>query len=221
MQKARFDGVYELPGKPKIFTKNMVEGVSVYGERLYKDGGIEYREWDPKRSKLGASILKGVSQTGLREDYTVLYLGSSTGTTVSHVSDIVGVKGFVFALDFAPRVLRDLVFLCEQRKNVCPILSDANQPSKYMHQVQLVDFLFQDIAQKNQLEIFMKNLDLFLKDGAFGFLAIKARSVDVGKRPQVIYQEVRAELEKKVIIVDFKVLDPYEKDHCCFVVKKK
>jgi len=78
-----------------------------------------------------------------------------------------------------------------------------------------------DIAQKNQAEIFLKNCKMFLKKGGFGLLALKARSVDVTRNPKIIFKEIREKLEKQMIIVDYRELDPYEKDHAFFVVKKK
>ena len=162
-----------------------------------------------------------MNQIGIKDGDYILYLGASTGTTVSHVSDIVGPKGLVYALDFAPRVLRDLVFVAELRKNIAPILSDANQPQTYMHLVSEVDTIFMDIAQKNQAEIFLKNCDMYLKKGGYGLLALKARSVDVTRNPKYIFKEIREKLEKVMIIVDYRELDPYERDHAFFVCKKK
>lgn len=223
LYKQNFSGIYAKQGKrfTSLYTENLVPGEVVYGERLVRDKGIEYREWDPKRSKLAAAILKGAALIGLGEGDTVLYLGSSTGTTVSHVSDIVGKNGFIYALDFAPRVMRDLIFVAEKRKNIAPILADANQPFKFMHMATTVDFLFQDVAQKKQAEIFLKNCELYLKEGGFAFLSVKSRSEDITKKPAQIYQDIRHKLEKEMIVVDFRVLDPFEKDHCAFVVKKK
>jgi fibrillarin-like pre-rRNA processing protein len=206
--------------KGKIYTKNLVPGKKVYDESLVKISGVEYRTWSPEKSKLGAAIIKGVSQIGIRPGSTVLYLGASTGTTISHVSDIIGKEGFVFGVEFAPRVARELVFLAEERPNIAPILGDANKPMEYSDRCFLVDVVFQDIAQKNQVEIFMKNVDLFLKKGGFGLLAIKARSIDVSKKPKAVFKEVRTLLDKRITIVDYKELAPYEKDHCFFVVKK-
>lgn len=51
---------------------------------------IEYRVWNPFRSKLGAAILSGVDNIHMPPGSKVLYLGAASGTTVSHVSDIVG-----------------------------------------------------------------------------------------------------------------------------------
>ncbi|MBT5022154.1 fibrillarin-like rRNA/tRNA 2'-O-methyltransferase [Candidatus Woesearchaeota archaeon] len=222
IKEHKLKGIYFTDGKRKKFlTKNLVKGKSVYGEDLIRDGGAEYRLWDPQRSKLGAGLVKGVSQIGIYPGSIVLYLGASTGTTVSHVSDIVGPEGFVFALDFAPRTTRELVFLCEDRKNVMPILADASQPKTYLHLMSSVDCVFQDVAQRNQTEIFMKNCKTYLKKEGFGIYAVKSRSIDVARKPRQVFREVREELEKTLVVVDFKELDPLEKDHCVFVVKKK
>lgn len=217
MKQTKFEGVFES-GR-KVLTKNLVPGISVYGENLVKDGA-EYREWDPRRSKLCAAILKGIREIGIKPGNVVLYLGASTGTTPSHVSDIVGNEGFVFALDFAPRVVRELVFLCEKRKNMTPILADANRPETYFDKVSAVDVVYMDIAQRNQAEIFLKNVEMFLIPGGYALLAVKARSVDVTKRPGMIFDQVRNQLGKSLNIVDFKVLDPFQKDHCMIVCQK-
>lgn len=221
MKQTQFPGIYEQKrGKRRILlTKNLVPGKTVYSEGLVKEGKIEYREWDARRSKLAASILKGLSQLALKQGDVVLYLGAASGTTVSHISDIVE-DGFVFALDFAPRVVRKLVFVAESRKNIAPILADANQPQTYFHKVTQADFLYQDIAQKNQAEIFLKNM-IYLKSGGFGFLAVKSRSVDITKKPRQVFQIVRTQLEKELTIVDYRILDPFQRDHCVFVCKKK
>ncbi len=223
VEQHKFKGVYVArKGKRQLYlTKNLVPGMDVYGETLFKDGATEYREWNVMRSKLGAALAKKVSQLGIYPGSKVLYLGASTGTTSSHVSDIVGPEGFVFALDFAPRTTRELVYLCEKRMNMAPLLGDARHPETYAHCVCLVDAVFQDIAQRDQAEIFMKNCDVFLKKGGFGILAVKARSVDVAKKPKQVFNEVRAFLENKITIVDYRELDPFEKDHCIFICKKK
>src|SRR3989338_3765739 len=162
--------------RKRIYTINLTPGKKVYAEKLVTEKGVEYRQWDPKRSKLGAAILKGCPNTGIRKGDIVLYLGAASGTTVSHVSDIVGKEGFVFALDFAPRVVRDLVFVAEERKNIAPILSDTNRPESFADRACEVDIIYQDIAQKNQVEIFLKNIKLFLKNNGYALLAVKARS---------------------------------------------
>jgi fibrillarin-like pre-rRNA processing protein len=222
IKNSKFFEVYESEGRNrKILTKNLVPGRSVYCENLIFSGNSEYREWDPSRSKLGAFIMKGADQIAVRPRDIVLYLGAASGTTVSHVSDIVGADGFVFAVDFAPRVVRDLTFLSEVRPNIAPILADANHPERYAHLVTQVDFVYQDIAQPNQVEIFLKNCDMFLKSGGFAMIALKSRSVDVTKKPKEIFEIVRRQLVERIAVTDARLLDPFERDHCMFLCKKK
>ena len=102
-----------------------------------------------------------------------------------------------------------------------PILADANKPESYMHRVCMVDFLYQDVAQRNQLEIFIKNCKGFLKRDGFAMLCIKSRSIDIAKKPREIFREVRNQLEKEITVVDYRELDPFQKDHCLFVCKNK
>lgn len=221
---AKFPSVFEHEtdkGK-SLFTKSFLPGVKHFGEFTLVENNTEYRFWDPFKSKLAAALAKKLAQTGIREGDKVLYLGASHGYTPSFVSDIVGRKGFVFCLDSSARVVRDLIFVAEQRSNMTPILADANQPKTYQHLVCAVDVLYQDIAQKNQVEIFLKNADMYLKGGGFGLLAFKARSVDVTKNPKLLYKQVMEDLEKHhLVVVDHRQLDPFEKDHTLFVVKKK
>src|SRR3989338_1180123 len=205
----------------KLFTINMAPGKRVYDERLIREDGIEYREWNPLKSKLAAMILRGSPNVGIRKNDVILYLGAASGTTASHVSDIVGKEGFIFALDFAPRVVRDLVFVCEDRKNIAPLLEDANRPEKYADKISQVDVIYQDISQKNQVDIFLKNIDLFLKKDGYALLAVKARSIDVTKKPQQIFSLVKEQLEKNITIIDYRALEPYQKDHCMFICKRK
>jgi len=223
MKQTKLKGVFEAEKVRRriLLTKNLTPGITFFEEDTVKEGKDEYRIWDPKRSKLAAAILKGANQIGIMPGRIVLYLGAAHGYTPSFVSDIVSEEGFVFALDFAPRVVRDLVFVCEKRKNIAPIFADANKPLSYTDKVSSVDIVYQDIAQKNQVEIFLKNCDLFLEKGGFGLLCVKARSIDITRRPKDLFKEIRKELEKSIEIVDYRELEPFEKDHCVFVCKRK
>jgi len=214
--------VYTQGGKRKaLYTKNILSGYTPFSEKLIKIKGEEYRELDPKRSKLGAAILKGLSQTGIKEGSTILYLGASHGYTPSFVSDMIGEKGIIFCLDFAPTVMRDLVFICEKKTNMIPIIADAKNPENYKENIIPVDVVYQDVAQRDQVKIFLDNCNTHLKPGGFGLLALKARSIDVSGKPKNIFFEARKQIEKNYTIVDYRELDPFEKDHAFFVVKKK
>ena len=207
--------------RTQLYTQNLAPGKNVYGERLITQDNVEYREWDAYKSKLAASILKGSLNIGIRKDDVVLYLGAASGTTVSHVSDIIGNGGFIFAVDVAPRVMRDLIFLCYKRRNIAPILADAGKVSILRERISAVDAIYQDVAQKNQLEIFLRNVELFLKSDGYALLAVKARSIDVNKQPKQIFKDAREKLEKFLTIVDYRELEPFQKDHCMFICKKK
>jgi|SRR3989338_111058 len=222
IKKSKIFEVFESEGKRRqLYTINLVPENNVYGERLIKENDVEYREWDASKSKLAAAILKGSPNIGIRKSDVVLYLGAASGTTASHVSDIVGNEGLVFAVDLAPRVMRDLIFLCYKRKNIAPILADANKTDLLKERISTVDVLYQDVAQKSQVEIFLKNVDLFLKSGGYALLALKARSIDVTKQPKQIFKEVKEILEKELTIIDYRELEPFQKDHCMFICKKK
>lgn len=204
----------------RLYTQNLTPKQSFFQERLIKHNNQEYREWDPRRSKLAAAILKGCNNIFIRKDQIVLYLGASHGYTPSFVSDLIGENGYIFALDLAPRTTRDLVFLSEKRKNIIPIMADANQPDLYQDKITQADIVYQDIAQKNQAEIFLKNINLFLKPGGYALLAVKAKSIDIKKKPKTIFNEIRLQLEKQTKVIDFRTLEPYQKDHAFAIIKK-
>ena len=205
----------------QLATKNLVPGISVYGEKLVEFEGDEYRLWDAHRSKLGAMVLKKFD-IPIAKDSRVLYLGAASGTTVSHVSDIVP-EGIVYAVEFSTRTMRDLVQLCDKRPNIIPILADAGKPYLYAHIVETVDVIFQDIAQPNQAEIAALNAKQFLKKDGPLMLAIKARSIDTVVSPKKIFKEEVRKLERD-FSVGFEVLKmheltPYHEDHLGLVAK--
>jgi len=210
-------GIYRLrlDGNMLLVTRNLTPGRIYYGEPTYMVDSVEYRSWNPTRSKLAAAIMKGVGVMPVTPGAKVLYLGAASGTTVSHVSDILGETGHVWAVDFAPRALRDLLDkVARYRSNVSPILGDANKPMEYSHLVPMVDVLFADVAQPNQAEIVVKNASMYLKEGGWAMLSIKSRSVDVRRRPRDVYEAEVAVLEGGGLKVrELVELDPYEKDH--------
>ncbi len=201
-------------GSLRLATKNLVPGQRVYGERLFKFNGVEYREWNAYRSKLAGALLKGLEELPVKEGDKLLYLGIASGTTASHVSDIIGKEGRIYGVEFAPRVMRDLILIIQERKNIYPILGDARFPEKYRHLVEAVDGLYADVAQPDQAAIVVRNAKFFLKDGGYLLLAIKARSIDVTTEPGEVYRrEVQTLKDNGFEIVDVVHLDPFDKDH--------
>ena len=203
----------------QIATRNLTPGISVYGEELIEEY-VEYRVWNPRRSKLAAAILNGLKGPDIEKDYKVLYLGASTGTTVSHISDIA-YKGKIYAVELSPVTARKLVGLSRQRPNIYPILGDATKPKEYMNIVEKADLIYCDVAQANQSELFMKNMNMFAKEDGVGMLMIKARSIDVVQKPKKIFKEEEKKLKEKGFNIIEKVkLEPYEKDHIAFLIEK-
>lgn len=200
-----------------LYTANGAPGKSVYGERLVEFESREFRRWDPRRSKLAATILLGIRPFGLARSTKVLYLGAASGTTASHVSDIA-VDGAVHCVEFSERSFRDLVRVCETRKNMYPVLADANRPEDYSHMIEGAELVYQDIAQRNQVDIFVRNMASF--DCEHGLLMLKSRSVDVNRRPEDVFKEVRRELMRRQFKVrDMVDLGRYAKDHAAFIVE--
>ncbi|MEM0381489.1 MAG: fibrillarin-like rRNA/tRNA 2'-O-methyltransferase [Nitrososphaerota archaeon] len=212
-----FEGVYyyRAEGQRLLVTENLDRGFSVYGERLFKVMGSEYREWVPFRSKLAAAILCGLKSWGLGSGKTILYLGAASGTTLSHVSDIIGPGGFAYAVEFAPRVMSQLIErVVRRRRNVVAVFADARMPERYVGLVDLVDLIYCDIAQPDQSRILVDNAEHFLKKGGEVMIAIKARSIDSVEEPEKIYRrEIKTMEESGLKALETVNLAPYEADH--------
>jgi fibrillarin-like pre-rRNA processing protein len=216
IRPTRWEGVFS--DGEMLLTRNPVPGIRVYGERLFDHDGIEYREWVPSRSKLGAYLRKDGRHFPFTRGSKVLYLGAASGTTSSHVSDIV-VEGTVFCVEISQRSFRDLVQVCERRTNMVPILADATRPEEFQFVVEGPDVLYQDVAQKDQVGIFLRNLRAFNIDR--GMLVVKARSEDVTKEPREIFRSVEGQFRKEGFqVLDSMELEPFEKDHAMVVVER-
>jgi rRNA 2'-O-methyltransferase fibrillarin len=206
-----------------LVTKNLVPGESVYGEkRISVEGadGIktEYRVWNPFRSKLAAGILGGVDHIHIGPGKRVLYLGGASGTTVSHVADVVGPEGLVYAVEFSHRSGRDLINVAKKRTNVIPIIEDARHPHKYRMLVGMVDVIFADVAQPDQARIIALNAHSFLKNGGHIVISIKANCIDsTVEAAKVFASEVKKLQQEKIKPQEQLTLEPYERDHALVV----
>ncbi len=209
-----FPGVHRHEGR--LYTRNLHPGVAVYGERLRSVGGMEYRSWNPYKSKLAAAISNGLKKMPLTDGSRVLYLGAATGTTVSHVSDIV-TSGVVYAVEKSERAMRKLVVLSRQRDNVVPVLADARHPRRYEHYVTgTPGLVYQDISQQDQVDIFLKNMAFF--SPSRGLLMVKARSIDVAARPGKVFKAVTRSVGESYRIRQQVSLSPFSKDHVALLV---
>jgi len=209
---------FTVDGEKKLATENLVPKKQVYKEKLIIKKGIEYRLWDPFRSKLAACLMNGLITFPFKEKSNILYLGVSTGTTISHISDIIGPKGTVFGVEHSSRVARDFLdrVAC-YRKNIIPIIQDARQPKQYFSVYNKVDIVYVDIAQPDQTNIAIENCRMYLKKIGYLFLVIKARSIDVTKDPKQIFTNEIKKLESKFEIKQVINLNPYDKDHAMVI----
>ena len=204
---------FQVEGEKKLATENLMPGNQVYNEKLLNVKGVEYRIWNPFRSKLAASIMNGLKDFPFNKKSDVLYLGVSTGTTISHISDIVGQDGIIFGVEHATRVARDFL----DRVNIVPIIQDARKPEEFFSVYKKVDVVYVDIAQPDQTDIAIENCKLYLKSGGYLFLIIKTRSIDVTKDPKRVIKNEIKKLESLFEIKQTIDLQPYDKDHAMVV----
>jgi len=220
----RHQGVFIARGKEDaLVTLNLIPGNTVYGEKKVSVDGdegtkTEYRVWNPFRSKLAAAILGGVEKIHMVPGSKVLYLGAASGTTVSHVSDIVGPEGLVYAVEFSHRSGRDLLNVAKQRTNIIPIIEDARHPHKYRMLVGMVDTIFADVAQPDQARIVAINAHHFLKNNGNFVISIKANCIDSTAAPAAVFAaEVKKLQSEKLKPQEQLTLEPYERDHAVVV----
>lgn len=211
-----YPNVYQ--GEKHFATLNADPGHKVYNEKTIREEGREYRLWDPFRSKLCGAMHKGLKEFPFAPGTKVLYLGASTGTTISHISDIVLGTGEIFAVEIAPQCMKGLMALSDRRHNIIPIHADARQPQEY-EEAGAVDVIYQDVAQPDQDDILIKNAKMFLKEGGVAMICIKSQSIDVTKEPGVVFAGVLGKLEKEFEVLEKIRLEPYDKDHLFVVLR--
>jgi len=178
----------------------------------------EYRVWNPFRSKIAAAILGGVENIWIKPGSKVLYLGAASGTTVSHVSDIIGPTGIVYAVEFSQRSGRDLINVAKKRPNIVPIIEDARVPHKYRMLVGMVDVVFADVAQPDQARILAINAHQFLANQGHFVISIKANCIDSTSPAEVVFEkEIRKLQQESFKPLEQITLEPYERDHAVVI----
>lgn len=171
----------------------MNPGESVYNEKRVTiedkaaETKTEYRVWNPFRSKICSAIVSGINNIHIEPGTKVLYLGGASGTTVSHVADVVGPEGSVYAVEFSKRSGRDLVNMAKKRTNVIPIIEDARHPQKYRMLMPMVDMVFADVAQPDQARILGLNASQFVKNRGKFLISIKASCIDSTLPPEKVF----------------------------------
>lgn len=175
--------------------------------------------WQPERSKVKAALENGLSESYLKVD-KILYLGAAHGYTLTHLYEQFTNVLEVYAVEKSPEMMRAFIPVAEDLTNTLPILADARAPDSFAHYVQGdMDVVFQDIAQKDQVAIFLANCKRFLSTHGVGLLALKAPAVNSTAEPAAVFAEARSQLEKEGMTVVQEVsLEPYQQHHRLFVV---
>jgi len=216
VKPAAWDGVYR-DGRD-LYTRNRNPGTKVYGEALATIDAVEYRAWDPFRSKAAALLLKGAPSDVFGRPKTVLYLGAAHGTTASHLSDLWP-EATIFVIEKSPTSFAPLLALARTRPGLVPILADAQLPERYQADVGAVDLLYQDVAQRNQAGIFVENARACLAPRARGILMLKVRSVTQQRPTITVVREARAALVAAHLVVTYETaLAPFSREHVALAV---
>lgn len=213
-----------------LWTINAVPRTAVYGESLRNFSGTEFRRWDPSRSKLAAAIMRTKDDPALllpEAGSTVLYLGAGHGTSISHLHDhLCGIdnqqRGRLVAVDLAPRCLRELTHLAKNRPGLVPVLGDARKHAAWgVLLPRKINWLFQDVAQAGQVDIFIAACRRFLNKGGVGLLSLKAASERwTGEGESALFDKVESTLESSGFVVDERIeLTGYEDNHVLFAVR--
>ncbi len=207
-------GIAKVHGKLYTVTRY---NDSVYGEDIKRIEKAYFREWEPKRSKIAAAILKRVKELPFRKNSSILYLGASTGTTTTHLADIC-TEGRIYAVEKAYDPFVKLISLAERRENIYPILEDASIPERYAFFMDSIDIIYQDVAQRNQVQIFNANAKAFpkVKDA---MLILKIRSISGKGSEEEILKREMAKIEnfRPLEVVN---LQPYSKANYLIRLKR-
>jgi fibrillarin-like rRNA methylase len=194
-------------------TEALGDPPDVYGERLVPTRSGWWRRWDPYRSKLSAALVKGYRGPLPQPGERWLYLGAATGTTASHVADLVGPEGAVYAVEMSLRPFARLLRLAERYPNLLPILADARRPDDYAGWVPPVDGVYSDVAQADQVGIARRNVDLFLRGAGALLLVLKLSSLGRDRASDTLVERALAELRPFRPVTPPLPLEPFHRQH--------
>ncbi|MCI4348881.1 MAG: fibrillarin-like rRNA/tRNA 2'-O-methyltransferase [Thermoplasmata archaeon] len=198
---------------PSYWTEALAGAQPVYGERLVHAENRWLRRWEPNRSKLGAAIAKGWTEPLPQEGERWLYLGAASGTTASHIADLVGPAGSVYAVEKSLRPFARLLRLAERYPNLAPVLDDARRISGYLGLVPPVDGLYVDVAQPDQVEIALENARTFLRERSSFLLVLKTASMGRDRSPREHLESAIDAMHRQIEVEEEIALDPFHRKH--------
>ena len=170
--------------------------------------------WNAYHSKLSAYILGKGQNWPFTNKSKILYLGSAEGNTVSFLSRICN-NGEIIAVDSSAIAMSELVALAEKKTNIIPFLGDAHFPEKYQAYARNPDILYQDIAQNDQIEIFVRNYRFF--NPICGYLMIKSRSISGNDKN--IFDKIENTLKKEFNVLEIIDIKKWAKGHRAYYVE--
>jgi fibrillarin-like pre-rRNA processing protein len=205
--------VLEGPRGREYYTRALAEPPAVRGERIRDREGVNFRHWDPTRSKFGAALVLGWAGRRPKVGERWLYLGAGAGTTASHLADLVGRGGAVFAVEPSVRPFLRLLEVADRYPNLLPILGDARHPASYAGSVRSASGLYADVAQPDQVEIVARNAELLLQDGGAVLLVLKTASLGRDPDADRLLRRALAELPPELEVGAVRSLEPFHRRH--------
>ena len=204
----------ERRDRTELWTETEAAPPSVYGERWTERDGRTLRAFDPTRSKLAAGLVRGWEGPLPEPGERWLYLGAASGTTASHVADLVGPEGAVYALERSLRPFARLLALAERWPSLLPVLADARNLVSYLALVPPVDGLYADVAQPDQIEIVLANAREFLTGpNAAVVVALKTASMGRDAPASGHLHRAEASLHDPLDLDPAVRLDPFHRGH--------
>lgn len=196
------------------WTETVGQPPAVYGERWASFGPATFRSFEPARSKLAAALARGWDGPLPRPGESWLYLGGASGTTASHVGDLVGPDGAVYVVEKSVRPFARLVAVAERWPNLLPILDDARDPESYADLVGEVDGIYADISQPDQTGLVLRHAELYLPPrGGTVLLALKTPSLGRERGPGAHLTAAEDRLAARFDLDPSVRLDPFHRGH--------
>ncbi|HLM69948.1 MAG TPA: fibrillarin-like rRNA/tRNA 2'-O-methyltransferase [Thermoplasmata archaeon] len=200
--------------RTELWTEAVGDPPPVYGERWTEISDRRSRLFEASRSKLAAAVLRGWTGDLPAPGERWLYLGAASGTTASHIADMLGPEGRLYAVERSLRPFARLLALAERWPNLRPILADARDPTSYAALVPPADGMYVDIAQADQIDIVLRNAELLLRgEGARILVALKTASM--GRHRSAVGHRDSAEggLADSTALVPSVSLEPFHRGH--------
>ena len=170
--------------------------------------------WNPYHSKLSAYLLAGGENWPFKKNSKVLYLGSAEGNTISYLSKICKTDT-ITAVDISAVAMAELLVLAKNKKNIIPCLNDAHFPERYRIQANNPEIIYQDIAQNDQVDIFIRNFNYFKPKCAF--LMLKTQSI--AGRNKEIFKETETKLTQLFEKVETVNINKWAKGHSAYYME--